>query len=69
MHCFQIQKPIQPSMSGATVVTIPRPNTAQAGMRQAIHVPGNKFQYIRLANPGTGGIGSELNFYRNFLNA
>ncbi|WAQ96856.1 LIN54-like protein [Mya arenaria] len=47
-----IQKPVQPSISGATVVTIPRPASAQAGVRQPV-AAGNKFHYIRLANPAS----------------
>ncbi|XP_053387200.1 protein lin-54 homolog [Mercenaria mercenaria] len=54
-----IQKPLQPSLSNATVLTVPRTGTSTTqAVRQVlpanlqqIHVPGNKFHYIRLANP------------------
>ncbi|KAH3864034.1 hypothetical protein DPMN_027046, partial [Dreissena polymorpha] len=49
-----IQKQIQPSLGGATVMTLPRQPNATPIVRQGvsqIHVPGNKFQYIRLVNP------------------
>ncbi|XP_060553263.1 protein lin-54 homolog isoform X2 [Ruditapes philippinarum] len=56
-----IQKPIQPSISNATVLHVPRTVATNAqGVRQVlpanlqqIHVPGNKFHYIRLANPSS----------------
>lgn len=57
-----IQKPIQPSFSNPAVLTIQQTGatTASSGIRQVtiqpgnvqqIHVPGNKFHYIRLATP------------------
>lgn len=61
---MQIQKPIQPSLSGATVMTLPRLGMTQAARQvtlpsnvQQIHVPGNKFHYIRLANPSSSTAG------------
>jgi hypothetical protein len=58
---LKIQKPIQPSISNATVLHVPRTVATNAqGVRQVlpanlqqIHVPGNKFHYIRLANPSS----------------
>ncbi|KAL4239498.1 Lin-54 DREAM MuvB core complex component [Mactra antiquata] len=66
-----IQKPIQPSLSNATVLTLPRPSApSNTGVRpvtlpgniQQIHVPGNKFHYIRLAAPpnSTSGARAQL---------